>query len=584
MFEMNDMQKKMDSKAKEIFEIKINTVLKPAFASVDHTVEALSTNEPMLNFIKTNNTHKKEEIEQIFLAIATSNNQIMQARLISSNGKELIRVDRKKENEKPFIVLEEKLQDKSGRDYFQIVSKMTTSTIWHSKFDLNIENGKIEVPYKPTMRVALPLFDDGVFSGMVIVNLLTNNLLLAIGESTAFEHFIIDQDKNYIFHPNKHFSFNKYTEVKRDLKEDFPDGLAGVGVYSFPLESILQNGEQAIFVLKTKEKFQETLINNRIKIIILVLILTIILSFLLALYLSKKPVALQNALMKANEKLNQFGAIIDKYVITATTKPDSTIVEVSSAFENNCGYSKDELIGQKINIINHPEENKTIFQGLWNTILSGTTWIGEIKNKNKDGESYWLKQHIIPTINAKNNTIESFVSIGIDITAKKELEELASIDALTRLYNRRMIDKFAKNEVESVKRHSKHLSIIMIDIDHFKSVNDTYGHQVGDDILTQMAKLILDNTRQSDIQGRYGGEEFIIICPHTALESALLVAEKIRIAVENFQFDVVGNKTISLGVATFEANDDVASLIKKADDALYKAKNSGRNKVVTLSN
>ncbi|MDD2697498.1 MAG: diguanylate cyclase [Arcobacteraceae bacterium] len=581
IFEMNNIQNRLDKKAIEIFDIKTNTILKPVIESIDNVVKALTFNDTVVEFTKTNDIHKRNELEQLFLAIATSQNKIMQVRLLSKNGDEVIRIDRQNETTKPYIVATKNLQNKSERDYFQIVSNMTKQTIWHSKLDLNVENGKVEIPYKHTIRAAMPLFLNGKFAGMVIVNILTNDLFKAIGTSSVFEHFIIDKEKNYIFHPNNQFSGNKYTGIKRDIKEDFPDGLNVNGIYTYPIDDILNNDDDAILVLKTKENYENLLIDEKLNSAIFVLMLTVILSLLLAIYISKKPRKIQRALVKANEKLNKFSSIIDKYVITATTKPDSTIISVSTAFEQLSGYEKSELIGSKMNILTNPLQDKSLFKELWETILSGKIWMGEIINKKKNGESYWVDQHIIPTINDKNE-IESFVSICIDITAKKELEKIASIDVLTGLYNRRMINEFVKNELETVKRNSNGLSIIMIDIDYFKQVNDTFGHQVGDIVLSQLSKLILENTRKSDIQGRYGGEEFIIICPQTTNEAACILAEKLRSAVENFAFDVAGHKTISLGVSSFNKNDNVESMIKRADDGLYQAKNSGRNRFISL--
>lgn len=581
MFQINEIDKRMDKGAKEVFEIKANSILKPSIKNMDNIVEALAKNKTILEFIATRNPNKQEELEQIFLAVTSSQNTIMQARVICNDGKELIRIDRKKENDEPFIVAKENFQDKSNRDYFQIVSKMKEPTLWHSKMDLNIENGKVEIPYRPTLRIAMPLFENGQFIGMVIVNLLTNNLFASIGTSSAFEHFIIDKDKNYIMHPNSQYSFNKYKGIKRELKDDFPDGLKGNGVYSYPIRNILQNDDDAMMILKTKNKFEEELIHEKLKTALIVLLLTIILSFIIAMIISKVPIKLQKALLKAHDKLNDFGSIIDKYIISATTKKDSTIINVSSAFVDVSGYTKEELIGEKMSMIRDPQADKLIFQDLWKTILDGKTWAGEMKNKRKDGKKYWLEQNIIPTLD-QNNTIESFVSLGVDITAKKELERLASIDKLTGIYNRRMIDEFIKIEVEVHKRHSYGLSVIMVDIDHFKLVNDTYGHQIGDLVLSQTVELIVQNSRKSDICGRYGGEEFILICPQTTTESAMILAEKIRLAVKNFTFEQVGHKTISLGICTFEDGDDVESLIKKADMALYKAKETGRDKLVVF--
>ena len=581
MFQISDIHKSTDAKAVEIFDIKADTILKPALKNMDNVVKALATNETVATFFPAKDANKLQELERVFLTLASAQNKIVQARLLDKDGKELVRIDREKEDDKPFVVAKEELQDKSDREYFKIVSKMKTPAIWRSKMDLNIENGVVEVPCKPTMRFATPLFANGDFIGMVVVNIMIKDLFASIGNSSAFEHFIIDADGNYVMHPDNNFSFNKYKNVPRNLVEDFPEGLSAQGVYAYKIGNILNNGDDAVFILKTKEKYEESLINEKIKTATIVLALTIVLSFIVATQISKTPVKIQKALLKAHDKLDEFRVIIDKYVISATTKTDSVILDVSSAFEKSSGYSKTELIGKKMNVVRHPNEDKFLFKELWKTILKGETWSGEIQNKTKDGEVYWLEQKIIPTFN-ENNKIESFVSLGIEITAKKKLEKMASIDALTGIYNRRMVDEFIKIEVEAHKRHSYGLSVIMIDIDHFKIVNDVYGHQVGDSVLAKTAKLITGSCRKSDISGRYGGEEFIIFCPQTTSESAFVLAEKIRKVIEAFEFEQVGQKTVSLGVATFddESNENVASLIKKADTALYQAKNGGRNKTV----
>ncbi len=570
--QVKDIHSEMDKKATEIFKIKTDTILKPFIENMDNTVISLSSNKTIKEFLQTREQHTKNELEQIFLAVASSQSTIMQARLICKDGHELIRVE--KDNDKNFIVDELKLQDKSSSYYFKTVSKMKDETVWHSKIDLNEEYGKVEIPYKPTMRFAIPVFKNGNFDGMVVINVLVENLFLAIGKSSAFEHYILDKDKNYILHTNSNFSFNKYKNIQINLNKDLENG-----VYTFALGDILKNEDDAIFVFKTKKSYEEALFNKELNTIIIILMANIILSFIVALYISKIPTNLQADLLGAHEKLNEFASIIDKYIITATTKIDSTILSVSSAFVSSSGYTKDELIGKKMSIVNHPQQEKEIFSELWSNILAAKSWSGIIKNRTKKGETYWLEQNVVPTLD-KDKNIETFVSVGIDITAKVELERLASIDKLTGAYNRRMIDEFMKQELESHKRDSKNFSLIMADIDHFKSVNDTYGHQVGDAVLREVGQIIYSAIRKSDIFGRYGGEEFIIICPKTSSEQALILAEKIRQEIENFDFIEVGHKTISLGISSLIDNDEVEDMIKRADDALYKAKNDGRNKTV----
>ncbi len=580
ILETSTIEKNINHKAKEISDIKIDTILDPSIENIDNIVKSLGTNKIMASFMEDKNDQNKKQLQEIFLAVANSQNTIMQARLIGKNGDEIIRVDRKRSCEDSFVVSDEKLQNKSTRDYFQIVSKKVDTTIWHSKIDLNIENGKIETPMKPTFRVAFSLFDkEKHFAGMVIVNIHIKEIFDAIRKSSAFDHYIIDKDHNFIFHPNEAYSFNKYRGIVRDFETDFPNGLNSKGIYSFPLGDILHNDDGAILVLKSKENYEEMLLNQKIKTSVIVFVMTILLSFILALYLSKTPVKLQKALLKAHEKLGEFTAIIDKYIITATTKKDSTIMSVSSAFEQSSGYTKEELIGRKMNIIKDPNGNRSVIADLWKTISTGQTWCGEISNRKKNGDIYWLEQHIVPTLDPKQN-IETFVSLGVDITAKKELEKIASIDKLTNLYNRRMVDEFMKIELESEKRHHRGLCVIMIDIDHFKAVNDTFGHQIGDVVLAQTATVIAENTRKSDIQGRYGGEEFIVICPDIIEDDAFLLAEKIRIALKNYIFDQVGTKTISLGIGSYIDGDSCSTLIKKADMALYIAKEGGRDKTI----
>ena len=170
----------ISKQAEEILFIKRNNILQQMVRQMNDIVTSLAKSMDIKEYIKINDEHTREDIEQIFLAVAGTNNQIMQLRFIDKNGMEIVRVDRKNEESQPFIVEKGKLQDKSDRDYFQIVSQMKEPKLWHSKIDLNLENGKIEVPYRPTFRVAMPIFEELNFEGMVLLNILTNNLIRAI--------------------------------------------------------------------------------------------------------------------------------------------------------------------------------------------------------------------------------------------------------------------------------------------------------------------------------------------------------------------------------------------------------------------
>ncbi len=166
---------------------------------------------------------------------------------------------------------------------------------------------------------------------------------------------------------------------------------------------------------------------------------------------------------------------------------------------------------------------------------------------------------------------------------KKEIEKttkLSTTDKLTGINNRLYIDQYLEQEIQRSHRYGNALSILMIDIDDFKNVNDTHGHIIGDEVLIQFVKIISPMTRKTDVLGRWGGEEFLLICTETDLDSAGKVAEEIRSEVEKFSFDTVGKKTVSIGVASYGLTDTIVTLIARADAALYNAKNEGKNRVI----
>lgn len=162
----------------------------------------------------------------------------------------------------------------------------------------------------------------------------------------------------------------------------------------------------------------------------------------------------------------------------------------------------------------------------------------------------------------------------------KELQKLSVTDRLTQLYNRIKIDEALSSELKKAEQHSAPFSLILLDVDHFKQTNDLYGHQVGDHVLVNVAALLQTQTRSSDIVGRWGGEEFMIICPRTDKDTAYALAEGIRQCLAAHTFPVIGQKTASLGVATYQHGDHSESIINRADMALYAAKKGGRNRVV----
>ena len=168
-------------------------------------------------------------------------------------------------------------------------------------------------------------------------------------------------------------------------------------------------------------------------------------------------------------------------------------------------------------------------------------------------------------------------------SAVENLNKLAITDALTRIMNRRGITVALLDAMAQSERYSAPLCVAMADIDHFKPINDTYGHQTGDRVLTEIAGIFSDTLRMPDKVGRYGGEEFLIILPHTTLAGGRKIAERLRAAVSRWQFGIDGKKlklTVSLGITQARKGEDLEQLLARVDQALYAAKSGGRNLVV----
>ncbi len=192
------------------------------------------------------------------------------------------------------------------------------------------------------------------------------------------------------------------------------------------------------------------------------------------------------------------------------------------------------------------------------------------------------------TVDKQKNIIFMFMALFVLILflayltykQQRKLKNLSEVDTLSGLYNRRYINAKLDSEIERFKRYQTPLSVILLDIDHFKKINDTYGHDVGDMVIQKISQLLKSSIRKGDIIARWGGEEFLVVVANSNIDGAAALAGKIRAAVESCDFGFGRDVTISLGVASMNENITQDELVKKADEALYKAKEGGRNRIV----
>jgi len=262
------------------------------------------------------------------------------------------------------------------------------------------------------------------------------------------------------------------------------------------------------------------------------------------------------------------------------------------------GITKEDVVGN--NIFNKfPELNSPSFQRIFKSVMSMgiTTYLSHRLHKylfpcrltgvySSVFENMQQRCTLAPVIN-ENKEIDGVLITVIDVTEsmvlEKNLKEINLIDSLTQIYNRRFLDKKLKEEFLRYKRHSIPFSIMMMDLDNFKRVNDTYGHYMGDFVLKNLSAKIKNLIRGSDILTRFGGEEFCCILPDTDERGAFIIAERVRLAVAEHEIIsnmITINLTISLGVAQINSEmADQNELIIIADKAMYKAKKEGRNQV-----
>ena len=303
-------------------------------------------------------------------------------------------------------------------------------------------------------------------------------------------------------------------------------------------------------------------------------------------------------------ELDGYLRAIGQHTLVSVTDTDGIIIEANDKFCEVSGYRLDELIGQDHRIINSGIHEKGFFRELWSVIRSGKVWRGEVCNRAKNGELYWVDSAIVPVRNLEGK-IYRYISVRADITQRKKyelgiekvnrelktanarLEEMNQIDALTGISNRRCFDKTLANYISAMDRTNESITLVICDIDYFKNYNDLYGHQQGDACLRSVAESIQKNfTRADDLVARYGGEEFAIIIPNIDKEVAVVLVERMRadieaLALEHADSSVSEFVTISAGLTTqkIDAHTTAKGLIEKADRALYKSKNKGRNRI-----
>ncbi|MCF6339775.1 MAG: diguanylate cyclase [Sulfurimonas sp.] len=287
-----------------------------------------------------------------------------------------------------------------------------------------------------------------------------------------------------------------------------------------------------------------------------------------------------------DDESSKYLKLIDKNVLISKTDLDGNIIEISEQLCILSGFSKKDLIGKNHRIMKSSRMSDEFFTNMWDTLSKGQIWSGDIQNAKKNGDYYWVDTTISPDCDLNGNII-GYTAIKRDITDRKTIEKIAITDGLTSLFNRRHFDTIFSQQIKIACRANSLLCFVLLDIDFFKQYNDTYGHQDGDIALKRVALALKQVIkRPNDYVFRLGGEEFGMLYNVKNKKDAFTIAENTRKYIENLEIEHLQNTaskylTISAGIYIIKPNDILSEnqIYKKCDDALYQAKQYGKNQI-----
>jgi len=587
----------------------------------------------------------EERLQQIFSSFLKTHPSYYQARFIgvADGGREIVRLDNR--GGRIEITPPGMLQRKAGSDYFKATLSLRDGEVYLSEFNLNREEGIIQQPYLPTLRAVVPVFDSsGRIFGIVVINMDMSNFLgsAASGLPAGVQAYMTNMDGQYLYHTDAERFFGFERGGKDTIITDFPqirtmfdreapdylplqavamkteqylaaeriyfdtkdparflllvyhmaDAMSAAQITAIPLEQIaggfaamlLVSGVARQFLHRTFAPLEQIATAAR-------KIADGDMAAMLPQNGNGEIAALRDALDAMLDKLQVAAIAFETHEAIMITDCHPKILRVNQAFHDITGYTEEEVIGHNPNILSAKSKPKAFYEEMWAAISREGKWSGEMLDKRKNGEVFpaWLT---ITAVTAPDGTLTHYVGSFFDITKSKEAEEeinrLVFFDPLTSLPNRRLMLDRLQQALANSTRSGRHGAIMFIDLDNFKAINDTKGHDIGDLILIEVARRLQSCMREGDTVSRLSGDEFVVMLQDIGTEAehvatqAEEVGKKILAAINQPYLirDEEYHSTASIGVNLFADHATTPdTLLKTADIAMYQAKASGRNAI-----
>ncbi|ART79486.1 sensor domain-containing diguanylate cyclase [Oceanisphaera avium] len=592
-----------------------------------HVLGLIQHSARLKDYLSSFDEAHRHQLELYFQQVSTAFHRFDQIRLLDNAGRERVRVSLVKGQDT--ITPKAALQDKSDRYYFTEAKNLAKDEIFVSKLDLSVKHNEIELPHKPIMRFSVPVFDhDGQRAGVLVINYLAKGMLEKFRQQMrkrANQQGMLLDEQGYWL--SNHKRSNEWGADLGKPKHTF----ANMYPEEWPIIARQRSGvletKAGIFRFETIQPFnfntqlpshfmaqhdvvltEQSNNNTTWKLVIFVpydyihqrsfLYQTMGKSLLILLGILLVGAALLIAIVSTHlrvrrreqRRLNE--VLHDLYDNAPcgyhSLDDQGNVIRINQTELDWLGYQRQDVINQPFSQLLTPDSKDT-FEHFFNGFTQGLPQENIVlEMQRKDGSTFYISNSATILKDKQGHFSAARTSV-FDISERIELEQrlelLANNDGLTGISNRRHFYERGTFEIKRAQRYYQPLAVIMIDADHFKNINDQYGHDVGDLVLQALANKVNENLRETDIFGRIGGEEFALILSPTPVTFALEVAERLRRALE--QVVVVTNKheevhfTVSIGVAALSLPEQTLDdLIKQADIALYQAKAQGRNQVV----